>query len=71
MADGRRTLSKRIILQDGTALNVRLLDSLLIDDLLIQGMKAEGFRVMTGRDVFPDIGRKVKDYLIRQKTITR
>lgn len=71
MAEKRRVLSRRIILKDGTALNVRMLDSLLIDDLLIQGMKAEGFRVMTGRDVFPSILKKVKDYLIRQRVITK
>jgi len=61
----RREATARVFLSDGTALNVRVMDSLLVDDVVIQGAKAEGYRVMTGRDVFPTVGRKVKDYLLR------
>ncbi len=61
----RREITRRIVLDGGKAVNVRVMDGLLIDDILIQGMKAEGYRVMTGRDVFPTVSRKLKDYLIR------
>ena len=62
---GRKVVTKRVVLNDGTAVTITVLDAILIDDLLISGMKAEGFRVMTGRDVFPSIDRKIKDYLIK------
>lgn len=61
----RKEANARIFLSDGTALNVRIMDSLLVDDLIVQGAKAEGYRVITGRDVFPTNGRKIKDYLLR------
>jgi hypothetical protein len=64
MAD-RKEVSSRILLKDGKAVTVRVLDGFVIDDLLIQGMKAEGYRVITGKDVFPKIGRNLKDYLIK------
>lgn len=67
----RRVLSKRVIFQDGSAVTVKVLDGLLIDDLLISGMKAEGYRVITGNDVFPSIQRVVKDYLIRTDGTTQ
>jgi tRNA U34 5-carboxymethylaminomethyl modifying enzyme MnmG/GidA len=65
----RKVVSKRVVLQDGTAITVTALDGILIDDMLISGMKAEGYRVMTGRDAFPDINRKLKDYLIKTGVI--
>lgn len=65
----RKETSQRVVLDDGTAVTIRVMDGLLIDDLLISGMKAEGYRVMTGRDVFPTIDRKVKDYLIKTGVI--
>lgn len=65
----RRETSRRVVLNDGTAITIRVMDGLLIDDLLISGMKAEGYRVMTGRDVFPTIDRKIKDYLIKTGVI--
>ena len=65
----RKEETRRIVLDDGNAVNVRVLDGLLVDDILIQGMKAEGFRVMTGRDVHPYTPRKLKDYLIRTGVI--
>ena len=61
----RKELRKRILLQDGTAVNVTVLDGLLTEDIVISLMKAEGFRVMTGRDSFPSITRSLKDPLIR------
>jgi len=64
MAQRRETV-RRVVLKDGSAVNVRVMDGLLIDDVLILGMKAEGYRVMTGRDVFPTVDRKQKDYLIK------
>lgn len=66
----RKDLKTRVILADGTALEIRALSGLLVDDVLIQGAKAEGYRVMTGRDVFPSTGRDIKDYLIRLGFVT-
>lgn len=65
----RKEVLKRIVLDNGTAVNVRVLDGLLIDDVLIQQMKAEGYRVMTGQDAHPSTSRKIKDYLIRTGVI--
>lgn len=68
-APRRKETSQRVVLDDGTAITIKVLDGLLIDDLLISGMKAEGYRVMTGRDVFPTVDRKLKDYLIKTGVI--
>lgn len=65
----RKEVNQRVVLEDGTAITIRVMDSILIDDLLINGMRAEGYRVMTGRDVFPTIDRKIKDYLIKTGVI--
>ena len=65
----RKEVIKRIVLDDGRAVNVRVLDGLLVDDILIQGMKAEGYLVMTGKDAYPVTGRKLKDYLIKTGVI--
>jgi hypothetical protein len=65
----RKVVSQRVILADGSAITVTAMDGLLIEDLLISGMKAEGYRVMSGRDVFPAIDRKIKDYLIKTGVI--
>lgn len=65
----RKIESRRVVLQDGTAITVTTLDGILVDDLLISGMKAEGYRVMTGKDAFPDIDRKIKDFLIKTGVI--
>ncbi len=65
----RKEVNQRVVLEDGTAITIRVMDSILIDDLLVNGMKAEGYRVMTGRDVFPTIDRKIKDYLIKTGVI--
>lgn len=61
----RKEIIRRIVLKDGSAVTVKIMDGLIIDDLLILGMKAEAYRVMTGRDVFPTTDRKQKDYLIK------
>jgi hypothetical protein len=61
----RKVTSQRVVLDDGTAITVTMLDGIMVDDLLISGMKAEGYRVMTGKDAFPSIDRKLKDYLIK------
>jgi len=61
----RKETVQRILLKDGKAVTVRILDGLLIDDVLILGMKAEGHRVITGRDVFPTVDRNQKDYLVK------
>lgn len=61
----RKELKQRVVLEDGNAVTVKVMDGLLIDDILIAGGKAEGYRVMTGRSVFPKVDRKLKDYLIR------
>ena len=66
----RKETTSRIVLANGTTLDIRMLDGVLIDDLLIQGIKAEGYRVITGREVFPDINRKTLDYLLRIGVIT-
>ncbi len=65
----RKIVQKRVLLDDGSAITVTAMDGILTDDLLISGMKAEGYRVMTGKDVFPEIDRKVKDYLIKTGVI--
>lgn len=65
----RKIVSKRVLLDDGTAVTVTAMDGILTDDILISGMKAEGYRVMTGKDVFPEVDRKVKDYLIKTGVI--
>ena len=64
----RKVVTGRIVTPSGNAVDVVVRDSLLPDDLLIQGMLAEGYRVVTGRDVFPTVSRAMKDYLIRLKT---
>lgn len=61
----RKEKELKITLENGQSLIIRVLDGIVIDDLLIQGMKAEGFRVVTGEDVFPTIDRRLKDFLIR------
>jgi hypothetical protein len=69
-AVSRKDVRTRIITSDGTALELRILDGLLVDDVCIQGAKAEGYRVMTGKDVFPTTGRDIKDYMIRLGFVT-
>lgn len=65
----RREESSRVFLDTGEAVTIKVMDGLIVDDLVIQGMKAEGYRVMTGRDVFPEVNRDIKDYLIQTGVI--
>jgi hypothetical protein len=65
----RREEKVRILLSSGEAVTATVSDGLVIDDIMVQGMKAEAYRVVTGKDVFPDIGRDLKDYLIRTGVI--
>lgn len=68
MAD-RREESTRIVLTNGDAVTVTVRDGMIIDDILVQGAKAEAYRIMTGKDVFPAVGRDLKDYLIKTGVI--
>jgi hypothetical protein len=61
----RKTKSVRMILASGEAVTATVMDGFVIDDLVTQGMRAEGYRVLTGKDVFPEPGRDLKDYLIK------
>ena len=61
----RKEESTRIVLTNGDAVTVTVRDGLVIDDLIVQGVKAEAYRIMTGRDVYPEVGRNIKDYLIK------
>lgn len=66
----RKEQITRVTLPDGVILNVRILDGITIDDLLVQGAKAEGYRVITDQDNFPTVDRKVIDYLLRLGVIS-
>jgi hypothetical protein len=66
----RKESTSRVVLQDGRAVNIRVMDGLIVDDLLINGMKAEGYRLMIGEDVFPTVTRDLKDYLLRAGVLT-
>lgn len=65
----RKETKSRVLLDGGAAVNIRVLDGLVIDDLVVQGAKAEAYRVVTGRDRFPDYDRNIKDYLIKINVI--
>lgn len=66
----RKESNKRMVLSDGTAVNIRILDSIMIEDIMVQHAQAQGWRVMTGKDLGPNIKRDVKDYLVRLYTIS-
>jgi predicted transcriptional regulator len=65
-----KEVSQRVVIENGKAVEIIIRNGLLVDHLLEQGMRAEGYRVMTGRDVFPTVSRSIKDYLIRTGVIT-
>ena len=67
---GRKVTKGKIYLDTGAILDIEVFDGVLVDDLLVQGMKAEGYRVISGRDVFPVPDRKLKDYLLRIGQVT-
>ena len=66
----RREYISKITLPDGSVMDIKMLDGINIDDILIQGIKAEGYRVITKLENFPVIDRKVTDYLLRLGVIT-
>jgi hypothetical protein len=55
----------RFVEPDGRVIYFRFLPNLSIDDILINGMKAEGFRVIHGQDSHVGTTKNVKDYLIK------
>lgn len=65
----RKEQATRIVLDSGDAVTVTVRDGLIIDDLMTQGVKAEAYRIMTGRDVYPEISRDIKDYLLKTGVI--
>ena len=65
----RKESASRVLLEGGGAVNIRVLDGLIIDDLVVQGAKAEAYRVSTGRDSFPEYDRNIRDYLIKTNVI--
>lgn len=66
----RKESIRRVVLEDGTAINVRILDGILIEDLMIQHAQARGFQEVTGISKSALIQRDIKDYLIRLYTIS-
>jgi hypothetical protein len=65
----RKEETSRIVLTNGDAVVVTVRSGIIIDDLIVQGAKAEAYRLMTGQDVFPEVGRDIKDYLIKTGVI--
>jgi hypothetical protein len=66
----RKIEKSKILLKNGTTIDVTIMSGIVVDDLLIQGMKAEGYRVISKKDCFPTIGRDLKNYLIRIGVLT-
>jgi len=49
-----------------TKFKVTFVNELNIDDVLMMGAKAEGFRRRTGKDVYDEVpNRSIRDYLVR------
>jgi len=67
----RKETAGTLRLQNGVTMTVRVLDGILPEDLIIQGAKAEGYRVITGKDLAPTPGRSIKDFLLRIGMISR
>jgi len=61
----RKEATTSVYLPDGTRMFIKVMDGLLPEDLIVQGAKAEGYRIITGKDKFPVIDKKTKDYLVR------
>jgi hypothetical protein len=67
----QRTLDKsKLTFSDGNKFNMVILDGLTIEDVLGQHMDAYLYGLSVGTYVAADIGRDVKDYLIKLYTIT-
>jgi len=66
----QRTLDKKkLTFSDGSSFNMTVLDGLTIEDVLGQHMDAYLYGLATNNYVPAEIGRDVKDYLIRLYTI--
>jgi len=65
----RKESTRRLILADGTAVNIRILNELMIEDLMSQHMEAYLFGLSNGVYTPPKIGRDTKDHLIRLYTL--
>lgn len=64
---------KRIIKtfsSSGDPVTITVLDGLFVEDLVIQGMQAEAYRVITGNARDLVVGRDLKDYLIKLGIVT-
>lgn len=61
----RKTKSIRMLLKSGESVTATVMDGFVIDELVTQGMRAEGYRVLTGKNVFNEPDRGLKDYLIK------
>jgi len=61
----RQEVRTRLQQHDGSFVTVIVRDGLLPEDLVIRGAKLEGYRLMTGRDVWEPPGRDLKDYFLR------
>lgn len=66
----RKELTKRIIKSDGTAINVRFMDGLIIEDVLLQLVQAFAYKQITGIEREAPVKRQLKDYLIKLYTIS-
>jgi hypothetical protein len=52
--------------QAGIKISVTMMDSIIIDDLVVAAGRAEAFRRKTGKGIGPDIpSRDVRDFLIK------
>lgn len=65
----RKESVRKYILTDGTVIEARLLDGILIEDVMMQHAKAYAFQVRTGIEKRAIIGRDFLDPLIRLYTI--
>ncbi len=61
---------KKLMFSDGTTINMRILDGITIDDVLAQHMDAYIGGLANKNYIPAEIGRDVKDYLIRLYTLT-
>ncbi len=66
----RKELTKRIIKDDGTAINIRFMDGIVIEDVLLQLVQAFAYKQITGIEAKAPVKRQLKDYLIKLYTIS-
>lgn len=65
----RQAVQTTITQPDGTRITMSVLDGLLPEDLVILGMKCEGYRLLTTRDAWSAPSKAIKDYLVRTDTV--